>query len=175
MDMQILIDGLSLLIPRVNKEDPKWKRALKYFVRIFVILIIVLIIVASLLLAFEKLQDVYRGSTPITSENNIIEESELDETDILTSKKEAIVTAYPEFKNFETSDSFAGVSVKTVEKGNDHYFAYITHGSGLPIAEATCFRVDRMMRVYNVGEFPDYLDSYAGYRDVNPVDCSGVK
>lgn len=175
MDMQILIDGLSLLIPKVNKEDPKWKRVLKYFVSSLVIVLIVSIIFASLFLAFERLQNIYSGSTAPTSDNNIVQEIEPIEADLVTRKKVAIITAYPDFKNFEANDSFAGVSVKVEEAGNDHYFVYIVHGSGLPIAEATCFRVDRMMRVYKVGEFPDYLDSYAGYRDVNPIDCSGVK
>ena len=95
--------------------------------------------------------------------------------DILSKKKIAIESKYPELKNFEGQKSFAGQSIKTVDNGNDHYFAYIVHGSGLPIAQATCFRVDRMFRVFKVGEFPDPLDSYIGYRDLDIKTCTGIK
>lgn len=90
-------------------------------------------------------------------------------------RRDAIETAYPEFKDFEHQESFAGKSVKTEVDEGDYYVAYIVHGSGLPIAEATCFRVDRVGRVFEVGVFPDPADSYAGYRDVNPRNCRGVK
>lgn len=90
-------------------------------------------------------------------------------------RKNAIETEYPEFKDFEKQTSFAGQTVTAVSEGNDNYFAYLEAGSGVPIAKATCFRVDRMLKVYKVGEFPDMLDSYSGYRDINPINCAGVK
>jgi hypothetical protein len=86
-----------------------------------------------------------------------------------------IESEYPKFKDFENQKSFAGQSVKSEVDDSDYYFAYIVLGSGLPIAEATCFRVDRAGRVFEVGIFPDPLDSYAGYRDVNPRNCRGIK
>ena len=86
-----------------------------------------------------------------------------------------IETEYSDFKNFENQKSFAGNSVKMEKSGEDHYFAYIVSGSGLPIAQATCFRVDRSGRVFKIGLFPDPVDSYAGYRDVNPTNCKGIK
>jgi hypothetical protein len=89
--------------------------------------------------------------------------------------RNTIETAYPEFKDFENQKSFAGKSVKSEVDEGDYYFAYIVHGSGLPIAEATCFRVDRVGRVFEIGVFPDPVDSYAGYRDVNPRNCRGIK
>lgn len=95
--------------------------------------------------------------------------------DILSRKKMAIESEYLELKNFEDQKSFAGQSIKIVNNGNDHYFAYIVHGSGLPIVQATCFRVDRMFRVFKVGEFPDQADSYIGYRDVDTKTCTGIK
>ena len=84
-------------------------------------------------------------------------------------------TAYPQFKDFENQKSFAGQSVKSEVDDGDYYFAYIVHGSGLPIAQATCFRVDRVGRVFEIGVFPDPVDSYAGYRDLNPRNCRGIK
>jgi hypothetical protein len=95
--------------------------------------------------------------------------------DLAALRRNAIETAYPEFKDFENETSFAGRSVKSEVDEGDYYFAYIVHGSGLPIAEATCFRVDRVGRVFEIGLFPDPADSYAGYRDVNPRNCRGTK
>jgi hypothetical protein len=89
--------------------------------------------------------------------------------------RSAIESAYPEFKDFENQGSFAGQSVKSEIDEVDYYFAYIVLGSGLPIVEATCFRVDRAGRVFEIGVFPDPVDSYAGYRDVDPRNCRGIK
>ena len=96
-------------------------------------------------------------------------------TDRVVAARNAIESAYPEFKDFEDQKSFAGQSVKSEVDDGDYYFAYLVLGSGLPIAEATCFRVDRAGRVFKVGVFPDPVDSYAGYRDVNPRNCKGIK
>ena len=95
--------------------------------------------------------------------------------DLVALRRNAIETAYPQFKDFENQKSFAGQSVKSEVDDGDYYFAYIVHGSGLPIAQATCFRVDRVGRVFEIGVFPDPVDSYAGYGDVNPRDCRGIK
>lgn len=96
-------------------------------------------------------------------------------TDLEKRKREAIEEMYPEFKDFDINTSFAGTSIETTQRDSDHYFAYIVNGSGVPIALATCFRVDRMFRVFKVGEFPDYLDSYIGYIGIDPVTCTGIK
>ena len=95
--------------------------------------------------------------------------------DLVALRRNAIETAYPQFKDFENQKSFAGQSVKSEVDDGDYYFAYIVHGSGLPIAQATCFRVDRVGRVFETGVFPDPVDSYAGYRDLNPRNCRGIK
>lgn len=95
-------------------------------------------------------------------------------SDIEKRKREAIEDVYPEFKNFDTNTSFAGTSIETTQRDSDHYFAYIVNGSGVPIALATCFRVDRMFRVYKIGEYPDYLDSFSGYVGIDPVNCTGI-
>ena len=95
--------------------------------------------------------------------------------DLVALRRNAIETAYPQFKDFENQKSFAGQSVKSEVDDGDYYFAYMVLGSGLPIAQATCFRVDRVGRVFETGVFPDPVDSYAGYRDVNPRNCRGIK
>ena len=98
-----------------------------------------------------------------------------DEPERVARVRSWIESAYPELKDFENQKSFAGQSVTSEADGDDYYFAYIVLGSGLPIVEATCFRVDRAGRVFKVGVFPDPVDSYAGYRDVNPRNCKGIK
>ena len=97
------------------------------------------------------------------------------ENEIISRKRSQIEAAYPEFKDFENQKSFAGQSVNFLIESDDHYFAYLVLGSGVPVVKATCFRVDHLMRVYKIGEFPDPLDSYAGYHDVNPKNCHGIK
>jgi hypothetical protein len=95
--------------------------------------------------------------------------------DLVALRRSAIETAYPEFKDFENQKSFAGQSVKSEVDDGDYYLADMVLGSGLPIAQATCFRVDRVGRVFEIGVFPDPADSYLGYRDVNPRNCRGIK
>jgi hypothetical protein len=102
-------------------------------------------------------------------------DAQADPVDRVVAARNAIESAYPEFTNFEEQESFAGRTVKSEADDGDYYFAYIVLGSGLPIAKATCFRVDRTDRVFKVGLFPDPVDSYAGYRDVNPRNCKGIK
>lgn len=87
---------------------------------------------------------------------------------------QAIESQFPNFKNFESQKSFAGTSIKKIQEGADSYFAFETLGSGVPIATATCFRVDKMNRVYKVGEFPQPIDQVAGYADIDPKTCNGI-
>lgn len=84
----------------------------------------------------------------------------------------AIESMYPEFKN---PDCFAGCSFRYDKDGDNYYFAYIVNGSGAPIVKATCFQVDGESVVTKVGEFTNPADSYNGYQDINPKDCSGIK
>ena len=95
-------------------------------------------------------------------------------------RRRAIAEAYSEFsEDYEIQPCFAGCSVKVIEDARSYYYAFITHGSGLPIAKATCFRVDggptTTFKVTKVGEFPDMTDSYMGYKDVDPKTCKGIK
>jgi hypothetical protein len=97
------------------------------------------------------------------------------QADPVAIRRSAIEDAYPEFRGFENQESFAGQSVGIEVDDGDYYFAYMVLGSGVPIAQATCFRVDRVGRVFEVGVFPDPADSYAGYRDLNARNCRGIK
>ena len=115
------------------------------------------------------------GTIDVTSIKEVVDGGRVNENDIVSRKKDLIESEYPEFKSFEDQKSFAGQSIKVVEDDNDHYFAYVVRGSGLPIIRASCFRVDKSSRVFKVGEFPYPADSYAGYRDINPKNCSGIK
>lgn len=85
-----------------------------------------------------------------------------------------IEKTYPEFADFENQPSFAGQSVKVVIEDGEYYFAYLTHGSGIPIVKATCFRVD-WHTAYKIGEFPNPFDSYLGYPELDPQTCKGIR
>lgn len=91
------------------------------------------------------------------------------------SKRAAVEAAYPEFKNFEFQESFAGKVTMQEEVGSDFYIAYVENGSGLPIVKATCFRVDKDFKVTQIGTFPDPVDSYAGYSSIDVRTCKGIK
>jgi hypothetical protein len=98
-----------------------------------------------------------------------------DNEDIEINFRNILENQYPEFKNFENQTSFAGKKVKMEIYEGDRYYAYMVLGSGLPIAEATCFRVDSIGRVFKIGLFPDPASSYIGYTDINPKNCRGIK
>ncbi len=97
------------------------------------------------------------------------------EEDLLAEKRAAIEAEYPELKDFETQESFAGQSVKHEAERDEDYFAYIVHGSGLPFVEATCFQVGSDLKPVKVGEFPDPVDSFMGYEELDPKTCEGIK
>ncbi len=139
------------------------KSFIKRFWWMGLIILVIITVVFYLLL-------INRNSNSIQSDVN----SESVPVEV-AAQREQIETAYPEFKDFENQGSFAGKSVKTLKDGNDLYVAYMVLGSGVPIVQATCFRVDWMRRVYRVGEFPIGIDSYAGYRDIDPKNCNGIK
>lgn len=127
---------------------------------------VMLIVVVSLAL---------RASPPSTSVQPARYDDARTEQEVVARKEHALVAAYPEFNGFADAASFAGQGLRVAADGSDHYFTYIVYGSGLPIAQATCFRVDRAMRVFMVGEFPDPADSYAGYQSVDPRNCAGMR
>ncbi len=95
-------------------------------------------------------------------------------------RRRAIEEAFPIFNSeYEKKPCFAGCSVKVVEENKVYYYAFITHGSGVPIGIATCFSVSGAdtsnYKVVKIGEFPDKTDSYIGYKDIDPKSCKGIK
>lgn len=93
--------------------------------------------------------------------------------EVVAVKKSALLRAHPELVGFEQSDTMAGHEVRVAQQGSDHYFAYLVLGSGVPIAQATCFRVDHALRVFTVGLYPDPTDVASSYTDVDPMTCQG--
>lgn len=96
-------------------------------------------------------------------------------TEEIAARRRAIEMLQLEFYDFENQNSFAGRSVKNAIKGNDYYFAYIEHGSGVPIAKATCFKVDAAYKSAKIGEFPNETTPAGIYTGIDPLTCNGIK
>lgn len=99
-------------------------------------------------------------------------------TDFEIPRRRAIAEAHPEFpEDFEKKNCFAGCSVKVIEDARVYYYAFILHGSGLPILKASCFRVEGTFnfKVSKIGEYPDVSDLNSEYKDVDPKTCKGIK
>lgn len=101
-----------------------------------------------------------------------------DEDDFSRHKLAAILKRYPQYTAYpccQASEYPAAAHV--ISNGSDHYFAFITYSDDFidVIEWADCYRVDRLFRIYQVGEFPDLADSYYGYRQVDPFNCQGVR
>lgn len=132
---------------------------------------------------FFILLTVYFSYSNFKKEKNFIIKGNSEATAQISSGREYLISkdinsiesAHPEFKDFENQESFAGKKIKFIEDEFDRYYAYMVLGSGVPIAAATCFQVDRLGQVFKIGIFPDPLDSYAGYRDIDPRNCRGIK
>ncbi|MFA6098334.1 MAG: hypothetical protein WCV50_01155 [Patescibacteria group bacterium] len=131
----------------------------------WVILFVIFALAAACLFIFS----IYRSGRLSNSNNSNSAQT------VAASQRDQIENEYPEFRNFENQVSFAGNKVKEIQDGDDLYIAYLVLGSGLPIAQATCFHVDSQLQVYKIGIFPDPLDSYLGYADVDPKTCKGIK
>jgi exopolysaccharide biosynthesis protein len=127
---------------------------------LLILLVVFIIIVYLLLIPKENLK------TQIIKTEN--EDLEINFRNILEKQ-------YLEFKDFENQNSFAGKKVKMEIYEGERYYVYMILGSGVPIVEATCFKVDNIGRTFKIGIFPDPTSSYIGYNDINPVNCRGIK
>ncbi len=78
-----------------------------------------------------------------------------------------------EFDNWEKQTSFAGNKTIWEVSGTDTYFAFETLGSGLPIAHAKCFKVDKNNAISEVGEFPKEGTTTV-FEDIDPKTCDGI-
>lgn len=80
----------------------------------------------------------------------------------------------PELKDFENQKSVAGHRIKYKFVDGIGYFAFITLGSGMPVAKASCYSVSPGNNITNVGNFPSSIDSDIVYGDVDPIKCEGI-
>ncbi len=80
-----------------------------------------------------------------------------------------VETEYPEFKDFEKQESFAGKMVFSKIVGSSIYFAFIVEGSGVPIADATCFKVENLTTVSKIGKLKRPLPGNDGM--IDPETC----
>jgi hypothetical protein len=55
---------------------------------------------------------------------------------------EVIYTKYPAQRTFNPDKLFAGGKLSHIIENNNYYIAFITYGSGVPIVDAKCFKVD---------------------------------
>lgn len=89
-------------------------------------------------------------------------------------RRNAIAAVYPEFTtDYENRLCFAGCSVERVKVAQNYYYAFIAHGSGLPIVSATCLYVDANLHVELVGNFSQ-RESDNVYHTIDPITCSGL-
>ena len=130
--------------------------------------IIGILILLIVIFSGYTLLKIQKGNIKNQTVNNVNDDIEINFRNLLEKQ-------YPEFKDFENQESFAGKKVKMEIYEGDRYYVYMVLGSGLPIVEATCFRVDSMGRVFKIGIFPDLTSSYIGYTDINPKNCQGIK
>lgn len=96
-----------------------------------------------------------------------------DNQQISAAHRQAMEASYPEIKSFFRQPGMAGQSVKTLPEGESVYYAFITFGSGLPIAKATCLRVDQSNQVTKIADFPSSQQNSAELTDVDPKTCRG--
>ncbi len=80
-----------------------------------------------------------------------------------------VETKYPELKDFEKQSSFAGKVVFSKVVGSSIYFAYVVSGSGVPIADATCFKVENLQTVSEIGKMIRPTPGNDGM--IDPVTC----
>lgn len=113
--------------------------------------------------------------------NNVLERSTLNYSSIILKEDDSeqkleprarylVETKYPEFKDFEKQESFAGKMVFSKIVGSSIYFAYVVEGSGVPIADATCFKVEDLTTVSEIGKLKRPLPGNDGM--IDPVTCT---
>jgi hypothetical protein len=147
------------------KADKRYNRFTAIFLSIFLVLVLIFCLNDA-----GNLQE----SKETSNSEAIVPSAIMPDPKTVQIMRKMIEQGYPEFADFENQPSFAGQSVKIVLEDGDYYFAYLTHGSGIPIIKATCFRVDGQAS-YKIGEFPNPLDTYLGYPDVDPQTCKGIR
>lgn len=85
-----------------------------------------------------------------------------------------VETKYPEFKDFEKQQSFAGKVVIPKVVGSTVYLAYAVEGSGVRYVDVTCFIVGEDGVVKENGKYSPLSSSNMNdiEADIDPVKCS---
>jgi hypothetical protein len=86
-------------------------------------------------------------------------------------KRKIVEEKFPEFKDYEKQDSFAGKGLVFQKLNDKFYFGYLLYGSGLPIVGGTCFEVDSNN---NVIQKTLKIEHFA-FTDVDLVNCTSVE
>ncbi len=87
----------------------------------------------------------------------------------------AIESEYPQFKNFEKQKTFFERKVDILIDGGNRYVAYMSFADTVQIGSATCFQVDIVGNVTQIGVFPDPSEAYGGFMSVYPKTCKGLR
>ncbi|MCK9368428.1 hypothetical protein M0R04_00400 [Candidatus Dojkabacteria bacterium] len=61
---------------------------------------------------------------------------------ILDNKFEVVYAKYPTLRTFNPEKLFAGGTISSLNENGDYYIAFITYGSGVPIIDARCFKIN---------------------------------
>ena len=72
----------------------------------------------------------------------LYKQRDIIEQNVLDSKFEIVYTKYPLLRAFNPSKLFAGGTISSLNDKGNYYIAFITYGSGVPIVDAKCFKID---------------------------------
>ncbi len=89
-------------------------------------------------------------------------------SDTYNSKLGKLLAEYPEYKDWENQESFAGKSYFYTLDTENFYFAFITNGSGVYLADVKCYKVDKDNKVSQITD--GIIDSMDG--GVDPITCN---
>jgi hypothetical protein len=106
--------------------------------------------------------------------NGTVISNDASATVTIASAKASVGLVFPAFQAFESSTGFAGHSVVARHVGTKTYLAYEVLGSGVPIAQATCFSVDAGHRVTQIGVYPNGESIASSVDDLDPRTCRAV-
>lgn len=89
--------------------------------------------------------------------------------------RQAIEKEYSQFKNFEKQKTMFGRKITVLTDRGNRYVAYINYGDTMYVGTATCFQVDIMGKVTQIGIFPSSQEAYSNFMNVYPKTCEGLK
>lgn len=83
-------------------------------------------------------------------------------------KLEKFLEEFPEYRNWEDQESFAGKTFMYSLDRDNFYFTFITNGSGVYLADVKCFKVDKDNNVSQITDGKiDLMDG-----GVDPITCN---